>query len=216
MIRLLFILFFITTNAWCVPINMVGVVSDVRIDGERLSMPIQLQKKLHRVGVKRIANKGINISIGWFKQKLDPFKVYRVGNSLNVIFSEYSSWVYKAAELGYLEQKKVVHILAPPFIVGSGRFIGGVAAVCSARGYGMSYSNATLRNSKGLSRFIHSLHGFMHELLHALGAEHVEFPISIMHPDAALELDKQINAGGPRRLNILDISRNQVFRCIGK
>lgn len=218
--RKLFLLLLLATKVEAEPvkINVIGVVSKLESTGQAgpISMPIQLQRKIARVGIKRVAARGINIVEGTFRPVADPFPENRFGTELAVIFGEFSAWNFRARDLKLIKPKTVTHVIAPPFVVYGSRYIGGAAFVCSAPRGGYSYSNAVEFNSRGFSRVVHSIHGFMHEVLHAVGAYHSDVAGNIMHPDALSQIEAQINTGGKRRLSILDETRSQVFRCIGK
>jgi hypothetical protein len=207
-----------TAEAQPVKINVIGVVSKLESTGQAgpISMPLQLQRKVARVGIKRVQAKGINISEGTFRPVADPFPENRFGTDLAVIFREFSAGFNRARDLKLIKPKTVTHIIAPPFVVYGSRYIGGAAFVCSAPRGGYSYSNAVEFNSRGASRVVHSIHGFMHEILHAVGAYHSDAAGNVMHPDALSQIEAQITQGGKRQLTILNESRAQVFKCIGR
>lgn len=208
-------LIFAVASAWCVPVNIVGVSSNYQQTGVPGSIALsrQLQEKVHRVAVKRLAAKGVPVELGWFISVSDPFPGFRVTNYLEVIYDEFSSWYFRATDKGYIANRTITHILAPPFIVNGRRFIGGVALQNSCRTGGFSYSNATPVNSSGVNRIPHSINAAMHEILHALGAEHNQSKPNVMHENASAELDKLIESGEARQLPILPETLKQLKRC---
>jgi len=217
---LIWVLIFSVLSAFAQPvkINTIGVVSTQEVTGQSgpVSMPLQLQRKVARVSIKRVAARGINIVEGRFIAVQDPFPGFRFGSDVNVIFSEFSAWANRAAQMQLLKKREVLHVLAPPLVVNNIKYMGGAALVCSAPKGGYSYSNAMDINSRGANRVIHSIHGFMHEILHAIGANHIDATGNVMHPDALQQIESQISQGGKRQLTILNESRSQVHRCIGK
>ena len=219
-LMLLAVLMIMPMSAFAQPvkINTIGVVSTQEVTGQSgpVSMPLQLQRKVARVSIKRVAARGINIVEGKFTAVQDPFPGFRFGSDVNVIFSEFSAWANRAAQMQLLKKREVLHVLAPPLVVNNIKYMGGAALVCSAPKGGYSYSNAMDINSRGANRVVHSIHGFMHEILHAIGAYHSDVAGNIMHPDALSQIEAQIQQGGKRQLTILNESRAQVHRCIGK
>lgn len=216
---IIWLLIFNVMSAYAqVRINVIGLTSKLESTGQPgpISMPLQLQRKVVRVGIKRIAAKGINITEGYFKPVADPFPENRFGTELGIIFGEFSAWNFRAKDLGLIKPKTVLHVLAPPFVVSGSRLMGGAAFVCSAPNGGYSYSNALETNSRGFNRVVHSIHAFQHEVLHAIGAYHSDAKGNIMHPDALQEIGTQIGSGGKRQLRILNETRSQVHKCIGK
>lgn len=215
LLMLLWGLIFAVVDAWCVPVNMVGVSSNYQQTGVQGSIALsrQLQEKVHRVAVKRLASRGVPVELGWFKAVSDPFPGFRVTNYLEVIYDEFSSWYFRANDKRYIANRSIAHILAPPFIVNGKRFIGGVALQNSCRTGGFSYSNATPVNSSGVNRIPHSINEAMHEILHALGAEHDQSKPNVMDENASLALDKLIIAGEARQLPILPETLKQLKRC---
>lgn len=146
---------------------------------------------------------GIVVKFGFFIVRRDPFPYFREEcNNVFCIEQEYSAYWHK---FGYLRKDgEVLHVIAPPVKVDGHLYIGGMASNCG----GFSYSNAETYNSNGEYRFIHSVNAAIHEIGHALGADHDDSGVNVMHSNASAYVKKS-----PLPMNKAAIS--EILGCWG-
>lgn len=133
-----------------------------------------------------------NQSIARFSEVKVKVKVVQVIETPDVInendYSYYLARLFSWADWGKknkLQTKGVhVHYLLPPVVSGTANYGGGVAGgICTTRRRtyaAFSYSIMRLVNTNGEDRIENSLVATTHELLHALGANHVDNHQNVM------------------------------------
>jgi hypothetical protein len=202
-----------------VEIEAISVKSDYQYKDADITMSISQQKSIFRRAIKRLRAKRIPVKAGRFNIINDPFPNLRPTSDLNVIYNEFSAYYYYLIERGLRKSGTVTHIIAPPHIVDQSKYIGGVALVCSVKNGGVSYSNASQWSSYGFTRYPHSHNALLHEVMHALGADHIN-AVNVMHENASQLVEDKIDAGLFKNypddavLPILKESLVQINKCL--
>ena len=149
---------------------------------QRADITVQQQIDLFYVAASRLSEVGVTPKI---------LHIYVVNDIIHRNdFSEYiprlfkwSSWAKKHR---IIKKGILVHFLLPPITKGPINYGGGVAgALCSMKrvtDHQFSYSIIRLFNSDGLDRTENSMISTIHELLHGVGAKHIEEPQNVMRP----------------------------------
>lgn len=210
-------------TAFCLLLTIALCVSDVFAAPKKISvvihhvkeegaLPYSLAKSVVNSAVSIINSQipTIKLDVTFLGNKRNVFKRYLKQGKDNALWIKWSRWLMKS-----YPQYKIRHALLPAIPTDDGRWyqIGISSASCpfsewSPKGGG-SISCAYQFRYNGKDALLRSVHVLAHELLHQLGAQHVDaLPPTLMHRGTGIwEEDENANRISSR-------TKSQVNRCL--
>ena len=169
---------------------------------KRADITTQQQVDLFNRAITRFSEVGVRVKVTQVIETEDVIQENDLDSYWHRLFT-WADWGKK----NKLQQRGMhVHYLLPPVTKGSINYGGGAAgATCTTRknlSRQFSYSIMRLVNQDGSNRIDHSLMSAVHELLHSLGANHIENQQNIM---------RSYYTPGPQP--ILSLTKKQLNYC---
>lgn len=156
---------------------------------------------------------GVDVQLRALQRRHD---LYPNLKNLPANVQRFYSWKMWLIKKGLMKRGRLTYLVFPPMPHSDGKlYIGGLSdGICEfKRFYSFASGNAELKNQDGKPRFQHSCLIMAHELLHQLGAIHIDSSPNVMHLNA---LSFMPSEGSWWALPILEETKARVRVCLQK